>query len=270
MNDTAAPTDAVDEIERGQQDDERVLAVENLGHSFGEVSVFSDLTFSVERGTVTALVGPNGSGKTTLLRAILGLMRPSEGDVTVTAGDRTERRTGYLPQNPAFRPTFTVAETLQFYADLLGDDVDVEETLDRIGLGEVHDRRIDALSGGMVRLLGIGQAILGDPPLVVLDEPTGDLDPRMSEYIFELTHDLADEGMAVMLATHNLTVAERADTVLLLDHGDVVAEGSPAEFKAQADADTFREAFLALTGGEDVGDTDRPTVGVPARGGVDG
>ncbi|WP_458207982.1 ABC transporter ATP-binding protein [Haladaptatus sp. NG-SE-30] len=231
-----------------------VLTVENLGHSFGEVDVFSELSFSVEAGTVTALVGPNGSGKTTLLRGILGLMRPDKGRVTLANSSDDGRRVGYLPQNPAFRPAFTVSETLQFYADLLNREVDVSAVLERVGLSQATDRRVDALSGGMTRLLGVGQAILGDPPLVVLDEPTGDLDPRMTEYIFKLVGDLADAGMAVLLATHNLTGAEEADTVLLLDHGDVVAEGSPADFVNRADTDTFREAFLALTGGTSVED----------------
>lgn len=231
-----------------------VLEVEELGHSFGDVNVFSDLSFSVEEGTVTALVGPNGSGKTTLLRALLGLLEPEEGSVNLTArGENrgeTSKRVGYLPQSPRFRPSFTVEETLQFYADLQNRDVDVSAIVERVGLAQASDRRVDALSGGMIRLLGVGQAILGDPPLVILDEPTGDLDPRMTEYIFDLVADLADDGMAVLLATHNLTGAEAADTVLLLDHGDVVAEGSPDDFVAQTDADSFREAFIELTGGE--------------------
>ncbi|WP_115862455.1 ABC transporter ATP-binding protein [Halorussus litoreus] len=249
-----------------------VVEVEGLSHAFGDVDVFSDLSFSLEAGSVTALVGPNGSGKTTLLRAVLGLLEPDEGRVTLTGVGPTDRRVGYLPQRPQFRPTFTVAETLQFYADLLDREVDVPGIVDRVGLSGASDRRVDALSGGMTRLLGIGQAVLGDPPLVVLDEPTGDLDPRMTEYIFELVGELADDGMAVLLATHNLAGAEAADSVLLLDHGDVVAEGSPADFVARTDAEDFRGAFLALTGGDaaEAGvDADRatPTVSVRTRGG---
>ncbi|WP_137286480.1 ABC transporter ATP-binding protein [Halorussus salinisoli] len=253
--------------------DERtnVLEVEGLGHSFDDVNVFSDLSFSVEAGTVTALVGPNGSGKTTLLRALLGLLEPDEGRVNLTAGGETGRRVGYLPQSPRFRPAFTVEETLRFYADLLDREVDVSAIVGRVGLSEASDRRVNALSGGMIRLLGVGQAILGDPPLVVLDEPTGDLDPRMTEYVFDVVRDLADDGMAVLLATHNLSGAEEADAVLLLDHGDVVAEGSPADFVTRTDADTFREAFLALTGREagvdEEGTPDAPSVSVRTQGG---
>jgi len=247
-----------------------VVEAEGLSHAFGDVDVFSELSFSLEAGSVTALVGPNGSGKTTLLRAVLGLLEPDEGRVTMTGVGPTDRQVGYLPQRPQFRPTFTVAETLQFYADLLDRDVDVPDIVDRVGLSGASDRRVDALSGGMTRLLGIGQAVLGEPPLVVLDEPTGDLDPRMTEYIFDLVGELADDGMAVLLATHNLSGAEAADSVLLLDHGDVVAEGSPADFVTRTDAQDFRGAFLALTGDEAAGangDRATPTVSVRTRGG---
>lgn len=252
-----------------------VLEATDLGHAFGDVDVFSDLSFSLDAGSVTALVGPNGSGKTTLLRAVLGLLTPDEGRVRLTGTGPTDRRVGYLPQRPQFRSTFTVSETLAFYADLLDREVDVPAVVERVGLSEASDRRVDALSGGMTRLLGVGQAALGDPPLVVLDEPTGDLDPRMTEYIFDLVADLADDGTAVLLATHNLAGAEEADSVLLLDRGDVVAEGSPAEVVARTDADSFPEAFLALTGGDagsgggGDGEGDGPTVSVRTRGGDD-
>jgi ABC-type multidrug transport system ATPase subunit len=259
---TTAERDETSRVNGPMESADPVLSVEGLGHSFGDVAVFSDLAFSAEAGAVTALVGPNGSGKTTLLRAILGLVAPDEGTVRLPDPAESGRRVGYLPQEPSFRAAFTVEETLQFYADLLDAETDVAETVARVGLSEAADSRVDALSGGMNRLLGVGQAVLGDPPLVVLDEPTGDLDPRMTEYIFELVGDLADEGTAVLLATHNLAGAAEADSVLLLDHGDVVAAGSPEEFVADADADSFREAFLTLTGREAEADETGPRVRV--------
>ncbi|USZ69486.1 ABC transporter ATP-binding protein [Halorussus salilacus] len=244
----------------------RALEVEGLTHSFGAVDVLSDASFGVEEGTVAALVGPNGSGKTTLLRAILGLLDPDAGSVRLPPPAPSGRRIGYLPQSPSFRPAFTVAETLGFYADLLDGEADVDATLDRVGLSAVRDRRVDALSGGMTRLLGVGQAILGDPPLVVLDEPTGDLDPRMTEYIFEVAADLADDGTTVLLATHNLTGAAEADAVAVLDRGRIVGSGPPAELAASVDAASLREAFLALTAREDGEDGD-PSIRVRTRGG---
>jgi ABC-type multidrug transport system ATPase subunit len=227
---------------------DRVLTVEDVDHAYGEVSVLDDVSFSVASGSVTALVGPNGSGKTTLLRVVAGLMRPTAGSLSV--GVDVDRPIGYLPQNPDFRPVFTVRETLEFYADLLSADVDVDAAIENVGLTAAADRRVDALSGGMRRLLGIAQATLGDPPVVLLDEPTGDLDPRMTEYIFEVIDGLSGGGTAILLATHNVTGAERADDVLLLDRGSIVAEGPPDELTAEAGAETLKEAFLALVSGE--------------------
>ncbi|WP_135827611.1 ABC transporter ATP-binding protein [Halorussus halobius] len=253
----------------GSASESPVVEVEGLSHSFGQISAFSDVSFDVAAGTVTALVGPNGSGKTTLLRAVLGLLDPDDGTVDLRAERGVGRRVGYLPQNPQFRPTFTVEETLAFYADLLGGEVDASAVIDRVGLSAASDRRVDALSGGMTRLLGIGQAILGDPELVVLDEPTGDLDPRMTEYIFDLVADLADDGMAVLLATHNLAGAETGDAVALLDDGGVVATGPPAELLDRTGTDSLHAAFVELTGGRPQlgGDAETPTVSVRTRGG---
>src|SRR6056297_1554011 len=102
-----------------------VLAVNDLGHAYGDVDVFSGVEFSLAPGSVTAVVGPNGSGKTTLLRSVLGLLAPQEGSVTLSTADENDRRIGYLPQNPSFRAPFSVAETLEFYAALLDREVDV-------------------------------------------------------------------------------------------------------------------------------------------------
>ncbi|MFC6988597.1 ATP-binding cassette domain-containing protein [Haloplanus sp. GCM10025708] len=154
------------------------------------------------------------------------------------------------PQQPSFRSVFTVEETLRFYADLLPTDVDVAAAIDRVGLSGARDRNVDALSGGMRRLLGIAQATLGDPSLVVLDEPTGDLDPRMTEYVFEVLVDLAESGMAVLLATHNLLGAEKADDVALLDRGGIVVRAPPDEFVGDADADSLAEAFRHYVSGD--------------------
>jgi ABC-type multidrug transport system ATPase subunit len=238
--------------EQGEPSPERgttpVARVEGLDRRFGGVGVLEDVSFAVEPGTVTALVGPNGSGKTTLLRVLCGLLPPSDGRVVLEV--EAERPVGYLPQSPAFRPSFTVAETLSFYADLLPGEPDVEAAVERVGLTGVADRRVDALSGGMVRLLGIAQAVLGDPPLVVLDEPTGDLDPRMTEYVFGVATDLATADRAVLLATHNLTGAERADRLLLLDRGSIAVEGTPASVVERTGTDSLTEAFVSIVGEE--------------------
>jgi ABC-type multidrug transport system ATPase subunit len=232
-----------------QADDQRpdpVLVAQDVGKRYGDLAVLSDVSLAVRPGTVTALVGPNGSGKTTLLRILAGLLDRSAGTVDRPGG--VERPVGYLPQAPEFRPRFTVRETLTFYGRLLSTGPDVDALLDRVGLAGVADRRIDALSGGMRRLVGIAQALLGDPPVVVLDEPTGDLDPQMTDRIFGLAESVAEEGAAVVLATHNLRGAATADEVVLLAGGTVRTTGAPEELLDETGTDSLEGAFVDLVG----------------------
>ena len=229
-------------------DPEAVLRAERLSHAYGEVTVFEDVSVAVERGTVTALVGPNGSGKTTLLRILAGLLEPTEGTVTYR-GPETARELGYLPQQPAFRPGFTARETLAFYASLVGSDP--EGVLDRVGLADAADRNVEALSGGMTRLLGIAQATVGDPPVVVLDEPASGLDPGMRRQTFEVVRERAATGTAVLLSTHDTALAERfVDRVLLLGGGGLLASGSPSELVERYGAESLQTVFEAAVSRE--------------------
>ena len=146
---------------------EPVVTLSSVSVGFGDLSVVDDLSLSVEPGAFVALVGPNGAGKTTLGELLAGLRAPDAG----TVDHRGEARAAaYLPQSPAFRPGFTAAETLGFYAALAGAPSDADRYLSRVGLGGAADRPVEALSGGMTRLLGLAQALVGDPPLV---EPVG-------------------------------------------------------------------------------------------------
>ena len=225
------------------------LDVEAVTVSFDDLTVIEDVSFGVDPGTVTCLIGPNGSGKTTLLRVITGLLQPDSG--TVTRPTTGARPVGYLAQAPAFRSQFSVRETLSFYADLVGEEVDSESAMERVGLGGVRDRRVEALSGGMTRLLGIAQATIGDPGLLVLDEPSSGLDPMMSHHITETIAELADEGAAVIVATHDLGAVSRiADETVLIDRGHVAATGAPDELLAQTEATDLEEAMTALVSHE--------------------
>ena len=254
----------------------------DLGHSFGDVEVLRDLSATVDAGDVACLVGPNGSGKTTLLRIVAGLLAPSAGEVVLEDEvPASERRVGYLPQQPAFRPTFTVRETLSFYAALVPGETDVDARLDQVGLADVADRRVDALSGGMVRLLGIAQTVVGEPPLLVLDEPASGLDPTMARHVTAAIDAIGEAGDTVLLATHDLAAVERvADDVLVLDRGAIVAAGPPADLLAETETDSLPDAFDALTAGDvpsvtaglsDGEDTAAPDAGAgTGRGGTGG
>jgi ABC-type multidrug transport system ATPase subunit len=215
-----------------------VARTDELGVAFGDVQVFSDVSLAIEGGAVTAVVGANGSGKSTLLRTLAGLLPPTEGTVRVAGANA--RPVGFCPQDPRFREHFTVSETLSFYADLL----------DVVGLAAVADRRVDALSGGMTRLLGIAQTVLGDPGLLVLDEPGSGLDPSLRVHIVETLRDVAATGPTVVVATHDLAGAANADRVLVVDDGAVAADGTPEDVIADAGADSLEGAFTAIVGDE--------------------
>lgn len=228
-----------------------ILTIEELEHAYGRVTVLDDISFDIRPGDVTAIIGPNGSGKTTLIRALVGLHGPTAGAVTYHGPDAV-RPIGYLQQRPAFRSGQTVREAIAFYSSLVGEtEAEALERLERVGLGQAIDRNVEALSGGMTRLVGIAQATVGDPPLVVLDEPASGLDPEMSVRIFEVAEELAAEGAAVCLSSHDLALVERtADRVVLLDNGAVAGIGSPATLRSETGRDSLLSAFEARVSGD--------------------
>jgi len=223
------------------------LSTRDLTKSYGDVTAVDSVTLDLPGTAVTGLIGPNGSGKTTLVELLLGIEQPTLGTVEYGGPDAV-RRFGYLPQRPTFRPGFTVAETAGFYAGLADDDP--ERLLDAVGLRAVADRPVTELSGGMTRLLGIAQALAGDPPVVVLDEPASGLDPAMSERIFDVVEAIAAEGRAVVLSSHELQLVERAaDRLAVLESGQLRAVGTPAELRDRTGG-PLHETFTALLEGE--------------------
>lgn len=226
--------------------DRPAARLEDIGLSFGDLTVLEDVSLTVPANTVTSLVGPNGSGKTTLAQVLVGVLAPDSGSRMVSTD--SERPVGYLPQSPRFRPVLTVEETLEFYARLLDTAVDVEHVLEQVGLIGARDRRVDTLSGGMRQLLGIAQSILGRPSLVVLDEPTSGLDPRMKRNVFDIVSEMATDGTAVLLTTHDLASAEASDRVALLNQGRIILNESPDEFRTHTNTESLLDAFLATVG----------------------
>jgi ABC-type multidrug transport system ATPase subunit len=222
-----------------------VLRAKNISHSYGDLEVLEDVSVTAERGKMYALIGANGSGKTTLLKILANLLPPDTGDIK-TATEDAARTVGYLPQQPSFRKGFTVAETLRFYTRLMegvGEGY-VEDALDDVGLSEASDRSVSGLSGGMTRLLGVAQSRVGDPPIMMVDEPTSGLDPEMTGRIFETLGDIADDGAAVLLTTHDLDrVARHADEVLLINDGGVAVSGPPDEITETEDVADLAELF---------------------------
>ena len=235
----------------GSRTGETVLRTDDLSKSFGGVRALSGVSVSIPAGAVVAVIGPNGSGKTTFIRTIVRDLRPTTGSVTYTGPD-AERPIGYLPQEPPFRPGFSAAETLAFYSSLVGGR-EPEPLLERVGLAAAADRNVEDLSGGMRQLLGIAQATIGDPPLVVLDEPASGLDPNMSEHVFETAAEMAGSSRTVLLSSHDLSLVEAtADTVVVLHRGEVAALGAQDELRERYGVDSLRGVLNGIVGDDRV------------------
>ncbi len=223
-----------------------VLRVEGLTKRYGSVTVLSNVDFSLEPGTITAILGPNGAGKTTTLKCILGVTG-FEGKVEVDGyssrrqGKKARSRIGYLPQTPAFNEGDTCRQALKFLAELRGTDVSrVEPLLKRVDLEEQIDLAVGHLSGGMKQRLALAAALLSDPPLLLLDEPTANLDAASREQLHDLVAQLRAEGRTIVISTHFVdNLGDLADHVLVLRGGRLVYKGTVEELASLAPSRRF-------------------------------
>lgn len=197
---------------------------------FADRTILSDLALSIAAGERVALLGPNGAGKTTLIRALIGQV-PFEGSITV--GDFDVRRrgmdarqlVGYVPQMPAFPAGLTSAEVVAFFQELRGLPADPLPILDRVGLRAAASTTVRALSGGMMRRLALGVALIGDPQVLLLDEPASHLDREGEGLLLQWLHELKQTGRTVLLAAHHLDgLEDLVDRLILLEEGRVIAD----------------------------------------------
>ncbi|QYX56111.1 ABC transporter ATP-binding protein [Roseovarius sp. SCSIO 43702] len=216
------------------------LTISRLTKSFGGVHALSDVSLSVAPGERVALLGHNGAGKSTMMKIILGLIAPDSGEITVCGGAPgaavARSKVAYLPENAAFHPALTGLEQIAFYMRLRGEDASgAMDLLERVGLGFAAKRRIGTYSKGMRQRVGLAQALIGRPSLLVLDEPTSGLDPVSRRDFYELLDGLAAEGAAILLSSHALTEVEaRTDRLLILSGGRMVAEGTLSDLRSEA------------------------------------
>ncbi len=201
---------------------------------YGRLDAVSGVSFDLGKGEMVALIGHNGAGKTTLMKLMLGLIRPNSGSIEVlgdnpAAGQFAGRRhLGFLPENVSFDAALTGRETQAFYAQLKQEPVKKSlELLDTVGLGAAGARRVGTYSKGMRQRLGLAQALIGRPQVLLLDEPTTGLDPELRQTFYEVIRRLAAEGTTVLLSSHALTeLEERAGRVIIMNRGVKVADGS--------------------------------------------
>jgi len=218
------------------------VVLENASKSFGETEALKRVSFAVPQGCCLALIGHNGAGKTTLMKLILGLATPTSGRVGVlgcdpaSAGKAFRKQLGFLPENVSFHDEMTGADTIAFYARLKGVAVrDGEKLLDRVGLVHAAKRRVKTYSKGMRQRLGLAQALLGKPRLLLLDEPTTGLDPLLRQEFFQIIKDLTAAGTTVILSSHVLTELEaRTDLAAIMRDGKLAAFGDLDTLRAKA------------------------------------
>ena len=218
------------------------VRIENLTKIFPvplrrqRVTAVRNISFEVRPGEVYGLLGPNGSGKSTTLKILLGLVTPNQGRAMIFGEDsrdyHSRRDVGFLPENPYFYKFLTAAETLRFYGKVCGMggailNKRIDELIHLVGLEDARDRRIGGFSKGMLQRIGLAQALIQDPRLVVLDEPTAGVDPAGSHQIRDLILDLKKRGKTVLLTSHLLEqVQEICDRVGIMARGEMIREGA--------------------------------------------
>jgi ABC-2 type transport system ATP-binding protein len=225
------------------------VTVTDLVVDRGGRRVLPGLTFTVPAGQVTGLLGPSGSGKTTLMRALVGVQQVRSGTVTVLgepAGSPTlRRRVGYVTQAPSVYEDLTVRENARYFAALYGMGArEADAAVADVGLADAAGQLVRNLSGGQQGRASLACALIGSPQVLVLDEPTVGLDPVLRVELWGRFHALADAGTTLIVSSHVMDEAARCDRLLLLRDGELIADCTPAQLRADGRSDDLEEAFL--------------------------
>jgi ABC-2 type transport system ATP-binding protein len=239
-----------------------LIETQQLIKKFGEKLAVDDVSFQVSGGEIFGFLGPNGAGKTTTIKMIVGLLQPTSGTVRVAGFDvqkeslKAKSSSGFVPDEPNLYPKLTARELLRFIGDLYQMDAErvrhrTEELLRLFDLENAGDDTIDSYSHGMQQKTALAAALLHDPKVLVLDEPTVGLDPKSARLIKDILRQLADRGAAVFLSTHILEIAERmCDRIGIINQGRLIAVGTMEELRSTShNGGSLEDIFLGLTGG---------------------
>jgi len=227
-----------------------IIQTQGLSKRFGKITAVDNLDFQVQEGITYGLLGPNGSGKTTLIRLLLGILPPTSGQATVLGrrvpSQETRSHVGYMPQATALYEELTLKENVSFYARLMGSlsEAQVDRAIELVDLVERARDPVTTLSGGMKRRASLACALVHQPSLLFLDEPTVGVDPQLRVQFWEHFRTLNDQGVTILVSTHVMDEAERCHRLGLLQNGRLLAEGSAEELRQRAEQDTLEQAFL--------------------------
>jgi ABC-2 type transport system ATP-binding protein len=235
-----------------------MIIIEDLVRRFGTFTAVGGISLRVNKGEVLGFLGPNGAGKSTTMKMVTGFLAPSEGRITVCGHDVVEQQLeaqsaiGYLPEGAPAYPDMTPKQFLQFIATIRGlkDDAAskaIDTAIARTGLQGVLDQRIETLSKGFKRRVGLAQAILHDPPVLIMDEPTDGLDPNQKLAVRSLIKSMS-ANKAIIISTHILEEVDAVCTrAVIIDKGRIVADGTPAELLAKSPTHRLEDVFRSLT-----------------------
>ncbi len=236
------------------------IVIENLRKDYGDVVALEDLTLRVPRGELFGLLGPNGAGKSTTINVLCGIVKPTRGKVLVgemdivKTPDKVKTLIGVCPQEPAVFTFLTGRENVELFGNLHGMPKDqirlrTDDLLEKIGLVEGATRQTKKYSGGMIRRISLVMALINDPEIAFLDEPTAAMDPQSRRAVWDFIKDLKARGKSIILTTHYIEEAQAlCDRVGIIDHGKLIALDTPQKLMEKYQAANLEDVFIKLTG----------------------
>ena len=229
------------------------IALEKIHHRFGDKEVLSDINLNVPNGLIYGLLGPSGCGKTTTVRIMAGILEASSGSVFVMGEAMPKlslmNRLGYMAQSDALYNLLTAEENLAFFSGLYGMEKKkarkrIPEVMDLVNLGGDRAKVVAAYSGGMKRRLSLAMAMLHEPEVLILDEPTVGIDPLLRKSIWDTLNTIAEQGITIIVTTHVMDEAEKCHELSMLRDGRLIAHGTPLQLRQNVGASTLEEAFI--------------------------
>lgn len=232
---------------------ETAIIVNNLRQQFGKYTVLDNISMSIDRGEILGLLGPSGSGKTTLVKAIVGMQKPTKGSVTVLSTKMPSlsvvSKIGYMAQADALYEDLSAYDNLMFFAAMYGlkgkkAEERAEEVLKLVALKEHMKKMVRNFSGGMKRRLSLAIALIHEPEILILDEPTVGIDPVLRREFWNEFEKLKEKGVTIIVTTHVMDEADHCDRLALIRDGFIIAEGTPEEIKKGSGKNNIEDAFL--------------------------